>query len=282
MLEIPETGGGDVHGLEFVAEADLSLFFAGNQFPVVPELLEEFCRGRPGIRNVFYETLPPGLLAAQIRAGEALYRGELLRVRADVYLSTLAETMDGLACDGFLDDAEVRPYAKNRLALLVTAGNPKGIRGLADLARDEVRISMPDPDNEGIATPILRMYRDYGGEEFERVVMETKRRAGTTALTTVHHRETPQRLESDQADVGPVWFTEYRHARATGRQIELVEVGEKYDQRENVTYYAAPLRGAPNPRAARDFVDFLLSREGQEIYARYGFLPVRGADPHQT
>lgn len=269
--EIPARNEKDLHGLEYADSADLNIFFAGNQYPVVPELLEAFKERHPEARRVFYETLPPGLLAKQIRAGKARFRDGEINVRADVYLSTTKELTDELARDDLLEEAE--PYVKNRLVLVVREGNPKNIRGLGDLEREDVRISMPNPETEGIAAYILDMYRDFGGEEFARAIMETKREAGTTLLTNVHHRETPDNLEQDKADVGPVWFTEYVEHETKGRGVEMVEVGEDYDQRAKITYYLAPLKEAPHPELARRFVDFVLSPEGQEIYARYGFVP---------
>lgn len=271
MIEIPGNNEKDLHGLEYADNADLNIFFAGNQYPVVPESLKAFQRRHPEARKVFYETLPPGLLAKQIRAGEARYRDRKIKTQADVYLSTTKELTDDLSRDGFLENAE--PYVKNRLVLIVREGNPKNIRGLDDLKRDDVRVSMPNPETEGIAAYILDMYRDYGGEEFVEAVMETKREAGTTILTDVHHRETPDNLEQDRADVGPVWFTEYVEHEAKDRSVEMVEVGEAYDQQEKITYYLAPLKAAPHPELAWRFVNFVLSPEGQSIYARYGFVP---------
>lgn len=272
--EIPAKNEKDIHGLEYANNADLTIFFAGNQYPVVPELLEEFKKKYPEARNIFYETLPPGILAQQIRAGKANFKGQEITAQPDVYLSTTKELVDGLAKDGFIDASKAQPYVKNRLVLIVAQGNPKNIQGLGDLKREDVRVSMPNPEREGIAKYILNMYRDYGGPEFEKTIMDTKKNAGTTILTTVHHRETPDNLEQGKADVGPVWFTEYQEAKATGRKIDLVEVGEQYDQQKKITYYIAPLKKAPHPDLAQKFTAFVLSPEGQRIYAKYGFIPV--------
>lgn len=162
--------------------------------------------------------------------------------------------------------------------MVVREGDPKNIQGLEDLKRNDVRVSMPNPETEGIAAYILDMYRDFGGEEFVGVVMETKLKAKTTLLTDVHHRETPDNLEQDRADVGLVWFTKYIEHEAKGRSVEMVEVGETYDQQEKITYYLAPLKAASHPELARRFVDFVLSPEDQDIYARYGFVPTDRAN----
>lgn len=270
--EIPEGSGDDLHGLEHADTSDLNVFFAGNQYPAVPGLLDAFRRRHPDVREVLYETLPPGLLARQIRAGGAArLGGREIKVRADVFLSTTKALTDGLFSDGFLEEA--RPYAGNRLVLAVRKGNPKNIRGLEDLSRPDVRVSMPDPETEGIAAYVLDMYRDFGGPGLVRAVMETKRRDGTTTLTRVHHRETPDALEKGDADAGPVWHTEGVEHEARGRGVETVEVGEAYDQRARVAYHLAPLKRAPHPEAARRFVDFVLGPEGQDVFAAHGFLP---------
>lgn len=273
MPEIPTAYEQDIHGLEYAADADLAVLFAGNQYPVVPALLEAFKRRYPKAQLIFYETLPPGLLAEQIREGSATFRGSSITIGADVYLSTTRELMEGLAEDGLIDLSEAHPYVKNRLVLMVAAGNPKNISSLEDLGRDDVRISMPDPKREGIASYILQMYRDFGGESLERYIMQDKLQGKTTTLTTVHHRETPERLETGDADVGPVWITEYEELRATNRALEPVEVGSRYDQQHDITYYIAPLKQAPHPELAQHFVDFVLGPTGQRIYARHGFVP---------
>ena len=50
-------------------------------------------------------------------------------------------------------------YLHNRLTLMVPSGNPADIKAVADLGREEVRISQPDPANEDIAIHIMDMYR---------------------------------------------------------------------------------------------------------------------------
>ncbi len=90
-MSIPDNNEKKLHGLEYANTADLNIFFAGNQYTVVPELLEAFQRRHPEARKVFYETLPPGLLAKQIRAGEARYRDRKIKAQTDVYLSDYQE-----------------------------------------------------------------------------------------------------------------------------------------------------------------------------------------------
>lgn len=270
MPDIPLSRADDLHGLEHMDDADLVLFMAGNQFMVMDELLEEFRSLHPHIERVFFETLPPGLELRQILAGGARFGDRVLTGRPDVYTSVSGEAMLRLKERSLIEDYFV--YLHNRLVLMVPEGNPKGIRTVQDLARDDIRVSQPS-DMEDITQYITGMYLMAGGEGLLHRIMEEKRAEGTTIPTLVHHRETPLRLKKGTADVGPVWATEVVNARSEGAAVEAVEVGEEFDQRNNVNYFIARLEQAPNPENAALFLEFIRSKESQEIYRSYGFVP---------
>ena len=270
---IPPDRGDDLHHLDCLDHADLILFMAGNQFMVMEELLGAFAEVHAPARTVFYETLPPGLELKQILAGGAVFGDRVIPGRADCYASVSEEAMKRLEEASLVRPGTYRPYLHNRIVIMVPAGNPLGIRSVADLGRGDVVVSQPDPENEDIGRHILAMYEAAGGPALVRRIMEEKRAAGTTLFTRVHHRETPQRILEGRVHAGPVWATEAAHARRRGLAVEAVEPGPELDQRDRVTYYVCPLAGAPHPAAARAFVEFLGSPRAQEIYAWYGFVP---------
>ncbi len=269
---IPSTRADDLHNLEVADRADLILFMAGNQFMVMDDLLAAFKERHPEIKQIFYETLPPGLEFEQIKAGGALFKGKLITGRPDIYTSVTKEAMEELITLGLIKN--YHPYLHNRIVLITRKGNPANIRSVTDLARDDVRISQPGA-MENITNYIINMYEKAGGKELVHRIMEEKRAEGTTILTIVHHRETPLRLKKGTVDVGPVWSTEAVHALREGIEIEVIEPGETLDQREAVTYYVAVMKEAPNPENAKRFLEFLLSEDAQNIYASYGFIPLR-------
>lgn len=275
MPEIPPTRADDLHGIEHMDNADLILFVAGNQFMVMDELLGEFGRLYPHIKRIFYETLPPGLELRQILAGGATFGGRVLTGRPDVYTSVSEEAMEELAGRSLVEDYHV--YLHNRLVLMVREGNPKEIRQVKDLARDDVRVSQPG-ELEDISRYIAAMYEKAGGRELLQRVTEEKRAEGTTLLTLVHHRETPLRLRLGTADAGPVWATEAANAKREGLSVEAVEVGPALDQHDRVNYLVARLKG-PNPENGMRFVEFIKSETAQIIYESYGFAPHLYAPP---
>jgi len=269
---IPSNRMDDLHGLEIAEKADLVLFMAGNQFMAMKEIVAEFKTQHPEVKNIFYETLPPGLELKQILAKGAIFQDKIFNIYPDVYSSVNRAAMQLLVKEGHIDQGGYHLYLHNRLTLMVPAGNPAKISSVGDLARDDVRISQPDPQNEDIAYHIMDMYRQAGGDDLLDRIMEKKRAEGTTIFTIVHHRETPLRIAKKTVDVGPVWATEAVHAQSRDLAFEVIEPGADLDQRENIDYYICRLRQAPHPQSAQNFLDFILSEMGQRIYKKYGFL----------
>jgi hypothetical protein len=127
--------------------ADLVLYLAGNQFMVMEELIKDFLSKHPGIDTVYVETIPPGQILKQIMAGGEI-DGQKTAQNPDVYASVNLGHLVKLKGEGQMQDYMI--YTRNKLELMVAKGNPKNIRGIADLARSDVRTSMPNPVNEGI------------------------------------------------------------------------------------------------------------------------------------
>jgi ABC-type molybdate transport system substrate-binding protein len=268
---IPDERQDDLHGLEIADEADLVVFMAGNQFMAMPRLMDAFRVHHPAIRRIFYETLPPKIELRQILAGGARFRGRIIRTPADVYSAVSSDSVAELEAADHADSRHCFVYLHNRLALMVTKGNPLGIATVQDLARPGLRISQPNPRYEDIADHIVRMYREAGGESLVDRIMNDKQQAGEILLTTVHHRETPRWLMEGRVDAGPVWATEIAYVEREGLPLEGISIGAPLDQRHAVNYVACPLRGGRNPANGAAFLAFLQSDTARGIYAEFGF-----------
>lgn len=270
---IPADREDDLHNLDVANSADLVLFVAGNQFMVMDELLGAFQEEHRDVNRIFYETLPPGLELKQILAGGALFRDKVIDVVPDVYASVTEKAMGRLEEVGLIAEGDYFLYLHNRIVFMVPQDNPAGIASVADLGREEVRISQPNPEYEDIAYYIIDMYRQAGGESLVQRVMEEKRAEGTTILTVVHHRETPLRIVKGTVDVGPVWATEVIHAKQSNLSVDMVEPGEDFDQRDRINYYICRLNTAAHPENADKFLAFIRTSRAQGIYEAHGFVP---------
>jgi ABC-type Fe3+ transport system substrate-binding protein len=134
---------------------------------------------------------------------------------------------------------------------------------------------MPNPVNEGImqfyARKVLERHglwdRIAAGKEC--VSCET---TPNNWFTAVHHRETPERIREGKSDAGIVWKTEVLEALRGGAPVEAVELPPEDSLRHEVSYAIGILKDAPHRRAAEAFLRFLASSEGQEAYAKFGFV----------
>ncbi len=261
----------DLHGNP--ADAKLVLFIGGNQFFVLPRLIAGFEAEHPELRgHIFYETLPPGILRRQMANDNTLTLGNLtLQVTPDVYEAG-ARVVDEMARQGQVEQS-VR-YATNDLAIMVAAGNPKHIAGLKDLGQPGIRLSMPNPEWEGVSRQIAAALRKAGGETLYQSVYVSKVADGTTYLTHVHHRQTPMRIMQGESDAGVTWASEVRFQEMIHNPI--VGVAIPAEQNSTAIYAAGVLRNAPHAAAARAWVQYLPSPQAQKIYRDYGFQSVEG------
>ena len=118
---IPSDRTDDLHGLEIAEKADLVLFMAGNQFMAMKEIVAEFKIQHPEVKNIFYETLPPGLELNQILAKGAIFQDKIFNVYPDVYSSVNRAAMQILTKEGHIDQGGYHLYLHNRFALMVPA-----------------------------------------------------------------------------------------------------------------------------------------------------------------
>lgn len=254
----------DLHGSP--ERADLVVFAAGNQFMVMSDLMRAFRAAHPEVRRIFYETLPPGIEARQIARGSIEFGNLVIDVRPDVFMSGVRRMKAERTANVV---TSYRAYATNVLAIEVARGNPRGIGSLADLGRDDVRVSMPNPAWEGVAMQIEASYVKTGGTALDDKIMKAKVAAGTTILTHIHHRETALNILSGKADAGPVWLSEALYQKRIGNPIDDVAIPAA--QNATAIYVDAVVREAPHPVAARAFVDFVSGPQAAAIYRSYGF-----------
>ena len=248
-----------------INDPQLVVFFGGNQFMVIDELIAAFKKAYPMYKRIFVETLPPGILAKQIEGGTLTIGNMRIDLKPDVY--TAGKNRIDQTPEWF---SRTEVYGKNKLAIMVQKGNPKNIKGLNDLGRSEIRISMPNPAWEGIGKRIEEAYVKAGGEELKTMIMDTKVKDSTTYLTQIHHRQTPMRILYNQSDAAPVWYTEAFYQKMIGHPVEMIEIPAK----ENIEAIsvAGILKAAHHKKAAKDFMDFMVSANGKAVYKKYGFI----------
>jgi molybdate transport system substrate-binding protein len=191
--------------------------------------------------SVTFNFLSSSDLAAQIEQGAP----------ADVFASADEVTMQRIVA-AELNATKPRVFAHNELAIVVRAGNPKGIEDLSDLADPDLVVSLCNDDCP--AGRYAQQALDAAGVEVVADSLESEVK-GVVA-----------RVETGEADAGLVYATD---VRAAGDSVDGIAI----PRRHNVTadYPVVALKGGPPE--AQAFVDLVLSAEGERVMQAFGFLP---------
>jgi molybdate transport system substrate-binding protein len=180
-------------------------------------------------------------LLAQLEAGHA----------ADVLATADEPSMARAAAAGRTAGAPVL-FASNRLAVLVRAGNPKGIRSAADLARDDLRVALCAP-----AVPAGR----YAREALHRAGIAVRSLSDEPSVKAL-----AAKIALGELDAGIGYVTD---ARAPG--LEAVALGVPAEAVPRAGYPIAVLAAGGQRDAAAAFVAFVSGDRGRAILREHGF-----------
>lgn len=264
----------DLHGNPI--DPGLVIFVGGNYFFAMAPLVNAFERQYPELKGrIFYETLPPGLLAKQIALGGTITVGNMTwTVHPDVYAAGLRK-IESVIKEGYAIGPALS-YVTNTLTIMIPKGNPAHITKLTDLGKPGIRLVMPNPEWEGVGRQIKASLDKAGGAKLVQAVYETKVKNGETILTQIHHRQSPLDLMLGKADAGVTWKSEAVFQNQIGNPIDFVLIPDS--ENATGTYGAAQIKDARHPKAAQEWIAFLHSPTALAIFERYGFKPVQGKD----
>ncbi|WFE92699.1 molybdate ABC transporter substrate-binding protein [Micromonospora sp. WMMD987] len=176
---------------------------------------------------------------------------------ADVFASAAPRNMATVTDAGHAAGTPA-VFARNQLVIAVPEGNPRRLGGLADLARPGVKVAL-------CAAQV-----PCGA-------------AATTALDAAGVRITPVTLEQDvkgalakvklgEVDAALVYRTD---ARSADLDVDGVEFPESARAANDCPIVV--LADAPNPNAARAFVELVRSATGRAVLTDAGFQPPAGS-----
>lgn len=218
----------DGETLTVFAASSLSLAFEG--------IAADFEKAHPDV-DVVVSLAGSQTLATQVVNG----------AQPDVFASADQEQMRRAAA-AYPPDVGPLRFAANRLVIAVAAGNPRDVRSVADLAREDLQVVLGAEE-----VPI--------GQYGRRVL----RTAGVEVGASSHEPDVGlvlTKVRLGEADAGLVYRSDL--SRAEG-EVE----GVSLPQRVNVT--ATYPIAAWGDGTARDFVEFVTSAEGREELAAAGF-----------
>ncbi len=161
------------------------------------------------------------------------------------------------------------------VALVVRKGNPKNIRGWDDLTKPGVAVVTPNPGSSGAARwNVLAAWQHaiaVGGDDRDAEAFLTELFSHVKAFPG-SGRDATTAFQGGTGDVLISYENEAILARQNGEAIDYVVPADtlKIENPGAVTKKSDPL--------ARAFLNFVLSPQGQELYAAKGFRPLDTVD----
>jgi molybdate transport system substrate-binding protein len=172
---------------------------------------------------------------------------------ADVFAAADTTNMDKLNTDGFTAGTS-QVFAHNKLEIIVAAGNPKGISGLADLAKPSV-IYITAAPTVPAGKYALQILTAAG-------VKVTPKSLETEVKSVV------SKIELGEADAGIVYTTDVKAAGSKAQGIAIPDAVNVI-----ATYPIVTVKGSKNSNFAGAFISYVLSADGQAKLQSFGFLP---------
>ena len=198
-------------------------------------------------------------------------------LKADVVSFSLAPDMDRLVKAGLVDSNWADTPSKglvttSLVSFIVRKGNPKHIKTWDDLLKPGVQVLTPNPFTSGAAKwNLLGAYgaKSNGGKNPQAGLdFLTKLITKHVVVQDKSGRDALNNFTGGTGDVLLSYEYEATTAQKKGQDVDFVVPDDtiKIENPIAVTKSAAP--------AAKKFVDFVLSKPGQEKFASWGYRPV--------
>jgi sulfate/thiosulfate transport system substrate-binding protein len=210
-----------------------------------------------------------GSSGEQSRAVEAGLPADVVAFSLEPDVTRLVEA--GLVAEDWAENEHRGMVSRSVVVLAVRKGNPENIRGWDDLLRDGVEVITPNPFTSGGAR--WNVMAGYGAQLEQG---KTKEQGVEFLRTLFRHvsvqdksaRESLQTFAGGKGDVLIAYENEAITAQQKGEELEYVIP----DQTILIENPIAVTTKAPD--AAQAFVDFLRTRESQQVFAEKGYRSI--------
>lgn len=235
------------------AGGTLTAFVAANFTDANDAITEEFESQHEGVQ-VQSNYAGTQVLFSQLQQGAS----------ADFFLSADLDYAKKAQDEGLIDSfSEV---SQNEEVIVVPTGNPAGIESLEDLGTKPVELVI-GVDTVPIGKYTRQIFENanegYGSDFSDNVTSNVVSEETNT-------REVAQKIALGEGGAAIIYRTDVTPSIAD--QVEIVEIPEEYNVK--AFNYAGVVKNAPNPELAQEYLDFILTPEGQEILRGFGYEPI--------
>jgi len=221
---------------------DITIFAASSLTESFDAMAKQFEKKYPDV-SVKFDYDASSNLATQINQGAS----------ADVFASADQDNLQKTIDSGAVTPPAV-VFARNRLEIAVEKGNPKKIKSLADLQKS------------GLVVVLCADQVPCGKYAAQSLAM-----AGVTinpSSKEENAKATLSKVSIGEADASIVYVTDVKASKGTTSGVKIAD-------KQNViaTYPMGVVKESQNATAAKAWVQYVTSKDGQKTLRKFGFLP---------
>jgi molybdate transport system substrate-binding protein len=261
LLALAACGGSTSAGTSTPAPVKLTVFAAASLQGAFTDIGKAYSVAHPNV-TVTFNFAGSDALATQITQGAP----------ADVFASANATQMNVTVTGGEVDGSAVKTFAHNRLVVIYPTANPANIQSLADLAKPGVKVDLAAktvPVGQYALTFLDAAAADPSyGASYKTNVLKNVVSYETDVKSVL------SKVALGEADAGIVYTTDA--ATETGK-VGTVAIPDTLNT--IALYPIGVVKTSKQAATAQDFLNYVVSSDGQATLAKYGFIA--GSDGKQ-
>ncbi len=234
----------------------LTIFAASSLTDAFQELGKAYTQAHPDAR-IEFNFAGSQELRAQIEQG----------ARADLFASADIANMDTLQQKKLIANAP-RIFARNQLGIIIPASNPAKLERAEELNRAGLKIVVA-ADNVPAGKYTRQLIETLSHDAAFGPDFPATFNANIVSQET-NVRQVLSKVALGEADAGIVYITD---AASAGDKVKLLPMLRGLNVVAD--YPLAVLKNTAQPEQAKQFMDFVLSADGQAVLAKSGFLAAR-------
>jgi molybdate transport system substrate-binding protein len=187
---------------------------------------------------------------------------------ADVFASASKKYMDAAVEAKRVNKDDAKTFAKNRLVVIYPKDNPAGLKELKDLAKAGIKLDLAAKE-----VPVGQYALDFLDKTAKDKTLGASYKDAVLKNVVSYEdnvKAVLTKVSLGEADAGIVYISDISGEAAN--KVEKLDIPDELNT--IASYPIAPISDSKNAEEAKAFVDLVMSKDGQDILAKYNFVPV--------
>jgi iron complex transport system substrate-binding protein len=214
-----------------------------------------------------FETQNPGVAVTFSFAGSQQLAEQIDQgVPADVFASASKKYMDAAVASKRVIKYDAKTFVTNRLVVIFPKDNPAGLQELKDLAKAGLKLDLADQ-----SVPVGQYSLDFLDKAIQDASFDPGFKDGVLKNVVSYETDVKAvvvKVALGEVDAGIVYVTDFNAAADKLGKLDIPDALNSI-----ATYPIAAISDSQNADLAKSFVNLVLSSEGQQVMAKYGFIP---------